>query len=498
MNIGGGVFYITKRILTEDTPIILTWLTEIKTSKARYSQLLPNDEDYPYQSKMISCANVQAQREIRLYANLGGLTPEQVQKMNDLMDVSKGSRSNIKVIDFNAEFKDKYDLRFLENEIIPSIWKVGMMNLIALIEDGPAIYFDFDTLPQKEKIEKIAMNEMGYQLGYGLSGNFDDLEDSIIAVSSKNHSILSAIYNVMGYLINYYDTYRYVLVNQYDRDLVRKLHCAAATLMHNVKLECCDLDRNELEQKLKDYFVRGEEINSIDSSKRNQYFMYEGSCYFGKSFSWIKNLDYSYQQKELDLASNRNAEDNPKKGSILRPSSKSLENKESEASADKNEETIPNASVDNDNVLLDKTIQKSVINQKKDEAHLSSTILENKIIQDVDLNGKGKSKKYCSNLKEAETVKKKLITPFATEKVLIGFSALFTIAFAVLLAVWCMDKFPHDKKGNTILLGVGIVTVGLIALSVFCFCYRNKSKISSKVQNNGVPEKLVVEEKVTK
>lgn len=82
------------------------------------------------------------------------------------------------------------------------------MRIIMLLEDGPGMYLDFDTLPKNnDKIGSIIMNKEGILLGGGVPTGIHNA--IIIAVDSPNNQVLRYTYDAVMKVIEDPDQSRF-------------------------------------------------------------------------------------------------------------------------------------------------------------------------------------------------------------------------------------------------------------------------------------------------
>ncbi|QXK91890.1 hypothetical protein HL033_04015 [Neoehrlichia mikurensis] len=193
----------TENLLSECAPILMFWMVK-NPSKLYANQLpLPNNKNYPYKQRLLNWATKEPQRKIKFYYISIGLSAEQISLLHDLSDPNKGGKDNIEVIDFIKKFSHKYDITYLYNKEIILTWKTDISRLIMLMEDSPALYFDFDILPKSEKIGNIIVNnDIGFVLGRYDPGYYNDewLDISVIASTVKNNPNILAAYNAVNHI----------------------------------------------------------------------------------------------------------------------------------------------------------------------------------------------------------------------------------------------------------------------------------------------------------
>ncbi|WCR54210.1 MAG: hypothetical protein PG981_001232 [Wolbachia endosymbiont of Ctenocephalides orientis wCori] len=182
---------MTKDILPNTTPLFFMWINRKPENLKLNQHPLPNSKKLPYHKRLEKCADLtklnKEDREIILYFSDTGLTKEQKQMMEKL-----ATRKNIKIINFNEKLKGKVSLKFLENDEVPLPFRVDLMRLIALCEDGPGIYFDFDILLKRHsKIGNISIPNKKVILVANEDGM--GLQNSIIIVNSSNNPVLSCV-----------------------------------------------------------------------------------------------------------------------------------------------------------------------------------------------------------------------------------------------------------------------------------------------------------------
>jgi hypothetical protein len=245
-------------------------------------------QDYLIIDRLYKRADDQPQRTIKLYyvpfdSNGIDLSEEQIQKFHDLASSEKGGRKNIEVIDLYSSFKDKHDFNFLKDKDTNFACKVDIARIMALIEDGPAIYFDFDVTPSKgRKLGEVSMNKHGFAMAKKILQ--DSLENSIIAVDSKDNYILRALYNAINTLSQ---NERYT-----GHDDIWRMQLQAVKQVYTAEQKGVLLTEDELKSKLManisvEDMYNMKKIPDVDVSR---IFMFRGPAHVGKDNSW--NFDY--------------------------------------------------------------------------------------------------------------------------------------------------------------------------------------------------------------
>ncbi len=183
-------------MLTSNTPISMIWKVKNLEILGLMQHPIPNNKKFPYINRLFKLADDVSPRRIKLYYDSNGLSSSQIEQMTDLANKNKSGRENIEVIDYNARFKGKHDLSFLEDKDLPFACKIDIMRIIPLLEDAPTIYFDFDiTIRNDKKFEEVELNKHGFAMGKTMLK--DQSENSVIAVNQPNNFILKELYSAI-------------------------------------------------------------------------------------------------------------------------------------------------------------------------------------------------------------------------------------------------------------------------------------------------------------
>lgn len=275
-----------KKVLSKETPLMFLWMVK-DSEKLENNNPIPNHEKLPYIDRLYKWA--QERNIILLYvpfdSNGIDLNEEQIQKFYDLASPEKGGRKNIEVIDLYSSFKDKYDLSFLKDKDMHFACKVDLARIIALLKLGPAIYFDFDVTPiEGRKLGEVPMNTHGFAMAK--KPLQDSLENSIIAVDSKDNYILRALYKTIDTLSKS-EKYN-------DHDDIWRMQVHAVKLVHAFEQEGMVFTADELNSKLEDSYLKSDIENEdmikimlkVSDVSMALPFMFKGPAHIGADKSW--------------------------------------------------------------------------------------------------------------------------------------------------------------------------------------------------------------------
>ncbi|KJV68944.1 hypothetical protein [Candidatus Neoehrlichia procyonis] len=251
-------------ILKEDAPILMFWMVH-DPSKLQNNQLpLPNNQRYPYKQRLLNWATKEPQRKIKLYYISIGLNTQQIKMLHDLSNPDRGGKSNIEIIDFMKKFAHKYNTLYFYDTRVLFTWKIDISRLIMLMEEGPAIYFDFDILPTQQKIGEITLNNnIGFAMGEHINCK-TWLDISILVSTTKNNPTIQAAYKAVSYFIKKY-------LDKENKSIIytlsKKLY-AQEFIIHELVWTTCMLTSALKCNKLQKY---NKEIKILQYSKKSLY-----------------------------------------------------------------------------------------------------------------------------------------------------------------------------------------------------------------------------------